>query len=154
MIEKYPESFFRGLSPNNVHQDGFLMPESFHIDDGKASGREDGFDEISITWNDEEAAFEVIASQINSRTTEIQFSAGISIIQTKEFERQMKPQMMANNVDYERRPTSNNKYHGNILVRADLRKDIKNMIKGQFALLAQDRILPNPYVKIATVNKG
>ncbi len=154
MIEKYPESFFRGLSPNNVHQDGFLMPESFHIDDGKASGRDDGFDEISITWNDEEAAFEVIASQINTRTAEIQFSAGISIIQTKEFERQMKPQMMANNVDYERRPTSNNKYHGNILVRADLRKDIKNMIKGQFALLAQDCILPNPYAKVAASNQG
>lgn len=142
MRENYPDSFYRGISPTN-YQDGYLLPESFHSD----GGREDGFEEISITWNDEEAAFDVIASQINDRTGSIQFSIGIAKIDSVEFERRMKPQIQIKNVDYERKPTTDNKYHGNILIKEALTKGIKNMLKAQFALLAQEYILDNPYVK-------
>jgi len=143
MKELYPDSFYRGISPANV-QDGFLLPETFHSD----GGRDDGFEEISITWNDEEAAFRTIASQINDRTGKLQFSAGISKIKREEFDIRMKPQVLINNIDYERRPTKNNQYHGNILVRENLTKVVKNMLKAQLALLAQECIIDNPYVKM------
>ena len=141
MKENFSESFFRGIIPS-YYQNGFLVPEAFHLD----PVREDGFSEISITWNDDSEAFNVIASQRKEETGEIQFSAGISEIDRKEFEHYMKPQILANNVKYERKPTNSNRYHGNILVNNSLEKHIKNMIKGQLALLAQECIHPNPFV--------
>ena len=141
MTDNYPDSFYRGISKRCM-QDGFLLPESFQID----GGRDDGFGEISITWNDETAAFDVIASQKNDRTGCFQFDAGISRIEIKVFEEQMKPQIMVKNVDYERRPTEGNKYHGNILVKDSLSRGLKNMLRAQFALMAQNCIIDNPYV--------
>lgn len=141
MTEQYADSFYRGISPNCLHEDGYLLPETFKID----AGREDGFGEISITWNDNDEAFNVIASQKNSRTGQVQFTEGISKIETKIFVDQMKIHIINKNVDYERRPTENNKYHGNILVKDDLPKAIKTMLRSQFALMAQNCILDNPY---------
>ena len=65
----------------------------------------------------------------------------------------MKPHIMINNVGYERRPTKSNKYHGNILVKDNLGKAIKNMIKGQLALLAQECIHPNPFAVAGKTEK-
>lgn len=137
----YPDSFFRGIT-SAAMKDGYLLPESFQLD----GGRDDQFEEISITWNDDEKAFVVIASQINERSGEIQFSSGISKIERLNFESKMKPQIIAQNISYERRPTYNNRYHGNLLVKKELPRHIKNMIKSQLALIAQDCILNNPYV--------
>ena len=78
MFENYPNSFYRGIS-EQYYKDGYLLPESFHID--TEVGRKDGYTEISITWNDDTDSFFVIASQKNERTGVIQFPAGIAEIQ-------------------------------------------------------------------------
>lgn len=144
MKETYPISFYRGISAQ-YYQDGYLLPESFHIDTD--TGREDGFSEISITWNDEPVSFTVIASQKNERTGFIQF-ARVAEIQKSEFDDRMRPQIMVGNMSYERAPTPNNKYHGNILLNDKLDKPLRNMIKAQLALLAQSCIHKNPYSEV------
>ena len=143
MIECYPNSFYRGISEQYL-KDGYLLPESFHID--TETGRNDGYTEISITWNDEPDSFQVIASQLNERTGLIQFPAGIAEIQKDEFEARMRPQLIVKNMSYERAPIESNKYHGNILLRASLDKTMRTMIKSQLALLAQACIHSNPHV--------
>lgn len=143
MVEGYPNSFFRGITEQN-YKDGYLLPESFHID--TETGRNDGYTEISITWNDEPESFTVIASQINERTNAIQFPAGIAEIQRNEFEDRMRPHLVVKNMSYERAPLENNKYHGNILLKASLDKTMRTMIKSQLALLAQAHIHSNPCV--------
>ncbi len=146
MTENYPNSFYRGIS-EQYYKDGYLLPESFHIDTD--TGRSDGYNEISITWNDEVDSFKAIASQLNERTRVIQFQAGIAEIQKKEFEERMRPQLMLKNMSYERAPLENNKYHGNILLKDSLDKTMRTMIKSQLALLAQARIHRNPYAEDA-----
>ena len=47
---------------------------------------------------------------------------------------------------YERKPTSANKYHGNLFILGSLDKGMKNMIKNQLALLGQSVIHSNPFV--------
>ena len=142
MVCSYPNSFYRGIT-EQYYKNGYLLPESFHID--KETGRRDGYDEISITWNDEANSFVVIASQLNERTGILQFPAGIAEIQKDEFEDRMRPHLIIKNISYERAPLENNKYHGNILLRADLDKTMRTMIKSQLALLAQSCIHTNPY---------
>lgn len=145
MVESYPNSFYRGIS-EQYYKDRYLLPESFHID--KETGRTDGYTEISIVWNDEPEAFHVIASQLNEKTKLIQFPAGIAEIQKNEFEARMRPHLIVENMSYERAPIENNKYHGNILLKASLDKTMRTMIKSQLALLAQACIHSNPCVGI------
>lgn len=131
---------------NLYFKDGYLLPESFHID--KEVKRNDGYNEISITWNDEPESFNVIASQINEKSGELQFPAGISEIQLSEFEDRMRPHLILKTMSYERKPELNNIYHGNILLKEELDKTMRTMIKSQLALLAQSCIHSNPNVSI------
>ena len=141
MIDGYPSSFYRGISEQYC-KDGYLLPESFHID--TETVRNDGYTEISITWNYEPDSFQIIASQLNERTGLIQFPAGIAEIQKNEFEDRMRPHLIVKNMSYERAPLDDNKYHGNILLKDTLDKTMRTMIKSQLALLAQACIHRNP----------
>ena len=58
----------------------------------------------------------------------------------------MKAQFLAGNLNYERRPTLNNQYHGNLLVKNSLSRQMKRLIKCGLATLANDKIYPNPNV--------
>ena len=58
----------------------------------------------------------------------------------------MRPQFIVKNMAYERAPLEGNKYHGNLLLKADLDRTMRTMIKSQLALLAQACIHNNPYV--------
>lgn len=136
----YPDLFYRGI-PNNTYIDNYLNPESFRLDDV----RSDGYCEISITWNDEPESLDLIMSQTKEGTDEIQFKDGVAEISRIEIDEKMKPQIMLKNLLYERRPTPNNKYHGNLLVKNELNRQMKTMIKSQLALIAQGHILPNKY---------
>lgn len=140
VITVYPDILFRGI-PSNSYHNGILLPESFKLD----PAREDGYCEISITWKDDESALDVLMSQINPRTNDYQFKDGIAEISRKELDEGMKPQMIQKNLAYERKPTANNKYHGNILVKDSLDRQMKTMIKSQLAFLANRIIYDNKY---------
>jgi len=137
----YPDEFFRGI-PNNTYKDGILMQDSFKLD----PVREDGYCEISITWNDEPEALNVIMSQISERTRDYQFKDGIAEISRRELDQRMKPQIIQGNLTYERRPVEGNKYHGNLLVKGGLDKAMRTLILAQLALLANGCIHPNKFV--------
>ena len=137
----YPDIFYRGI-PNNTYKDGILMQDSFRLD----PVREDGFCEISITWRDAPEALDIIMSQISERTGDYQFRDGIAEVDRREMDQRMKPQMIQGNLAYERRPTDNNQFHGNILVKGSLEKGMKNLIIAQLALLANGCIHPNRFV--------
>lgn len=138
--EAYPDRFFRGINPVFCEY-GYLLPEAFQLD----PVREDGYCEVSITWDDEPEAFRVIASQKKDDGS-IQFKGGIAEIERKELDQKLEAQIRIKNLAYERRPTTNNKYHGNLLILNALDKTRKTMIKSQLALLGA-KILPNPFIE-------
>ena len=108
--------------------------------------REDGYCEISVTWYDNQEAFDVIMSQKSDRRDEIQFQAGAAELDRVEIVTKMKVHFLSKNLSYERRPTANNQYHGNLLVKNSLSKQIKRLIKCGLATFANNKIYTNPNV--------
>lgn len=140
--EVYPQKMLRGISSEKFVIDGILTEAAFALD----PVREDGYCEISITWYENQDAFDTIMSQMSDRREEIQFQAGAAELDTQEVQSKMKPHMLAENLKYERRPSETNPYHGNLLVRDSLPKQIKRLIRCGLATLAGDKIYPNPNV--------
>lgn len=138
----YPEKMLRGISTPDYIVGGVLTEEAFNLD----PVREDGYCEISVTWYDNREAFDTIMAQVSARREEIQFKGGAAELDRAEVVSKMKPHFLASNLGYERRPSSTNKYHGNLLVKDSLPKQMKRLIKCGLATLANDKIYPNPNV--------
>lgn len=111
--EIYPQKMLRGISSKNFIVEGILTEDVFNLD----PVREDGYCEISVTWYDNQEAFDVIMSQKSDRRDEIQFQAGAAELDRVEIVTKMKVHFLSKNLSYERRPTANNQYHGNLLVK-------------------------------------
>lgn len=116
--EIYPQKMLRGISSKNFIVEGILTEDVFNLD----PVREDGYCEISVTWYDNQEAFDVIMSQKSDRRDEIQFQAGAAELDRVEIVTKMKVHFLSKNLSYERRPTANNQYHGNLLVKNSLSK--------------------------------
>jgi len=140
--EIYPPKMLRGISSKNFILEGALTEETFNLD----PVREDGFCEISVTWYDNQDAFDVIMSQKSERRNEIQFQGGAAELDRIELTTKMKMHFLAGRLNYERRPTSNNQYHGNLLIKDNIPKQLKRLIKFGLTTLAADKIYPNPNV--------
>lgn len=141
--EIYPDKMLRGISSFAYIEQGILQDEVFKLD----PVREDGYCEISITWYDNQDAFNVLMSQMSDRRSELQFKAGAAELDRGELNRKMKHHFISSNMKYERSPSLNNKYHGNILVKNCLDKKIKRFIKCGLATLANEIIYENPNYK-------
>ena len=141
--EIYPDKKLRGISSFAFIEEGILRDDAFNLD----PVREDGYCEISVTWYDNQDAFDVIMAQMSDRRNELQFKAGAAELDRAELIRKMKMHFITSNMKYERRPTSTNKYHGNVLVKNSLDKKIKRLIKCGLATLANETIYPNPNFK-------
>lgn len=140
----YPDSLLRGISGKFVDSEGILSGEAFQLD----SVRKDGFCEISIAWYDEPAAFDILMKQKSERTDEIQFKYGAAEIERKALDIYMKPHVLANQFKYEKKPTAENPYHGNLLVLNELTPAMKKIIKVKLAALGNVNIHPNPYCAV------
>lgn len=84
--EIYPDKMLRGISSFAYIEQGILQDEVFKLD----PVREDGYCEISITWYDNQDAFNVLMSQMSDRRSELQFKAGAAELDRGELNRKMK----------------------------------------------------------------
>ena len=98
--EIYPQKMLRGISSKNFIVEGILTEDVFNLD----PVREDGYCEISVTWYDNQEAFDVIMSQKSDRRDEIQFQAGAAELDRVEIVTKMKVHFLSKNLSYERRP--------------------------------------------------
>lgn len=67
--EIYPQKMLRGISSKKFIVEGILTEDVFNLD----PVREDGYCEISVTWYDNQEAFDVIMSQKSDRLTRYSF---------------------------------------------------------------------------------
>lgn len=139
---QYPDKMLRGISTPAFYRDSVVMEEAFHLD----PVREDGYHEISITWYDNQEAFDTIMNQKRNNTNEIQFVVGVAELDRLELKMHMKVHFLAQRLAYERRPTKSNKYHGNLLVKTGLDKQMNRIIKSGLATLACNIVYPNPNI--------
>lgn len=139
---QYPAKMLRGISTPAYYRDSIVMEEAFQLD----PVRKDGFCEISITWYDNQEAFDTIMGQKRPNSDDIQFIVGAAELDRLSLKTVMKAHFLAQNLSYERKATHNNKYHGNLLVKNSLDKQMKRLIKSGLATLACNTVYPNPNI--------
>lgn len=135
----YPEKLIRGIASNDyIDSEGRLSSAAFQFE---ASRNHEKTDEASITWYDNEEALNIAWNQKSSFREGIQFKAGVAILSRKMLDVVIHRPNVMNALDYERRPTQDNPYHGNLLMKQGLSNGIKRSIIGALAMMSVDEII-------------
>lgn len=134
----FPDTCIRGI-PNETFltEDGAVGSHLFQFT--TQPGRQDGWLELSINWEDDEAVSDFTLQQIRQDGT-LQFRAGIAFLLVEEIERLNQRPMVRGLLGYERQELPDNPYHGNLLLRADTVKHTRKLVEAGLAL-AIDRII-------------
>lgn len=132
----YPDTFIRGIPNSNFMEEDFPNAQLFNKFDENPE-REDDYNEISINWNDDAGALQTIFNQKKKDSEEYQFKIGGAIMSRVELDRLKKKPQIKGKLAYERREVDGNKYHGNILLKKDTSKGLKNLIASNLALCVE-----------------
>ena len=138
-MDKFPEECLRGIP----HEDSFIeggLPTVNLFRNFERRQREDGYDELSITWRDDDNALNLILSQTKDDGS-IQFKYGVAVIKRRDLDNLKNNPQFSGILSYERRKTDGNKYHGNILIVSTASKPKRNMVASALAICALKVIL-------------
>lgn len=137
----FPDNCVRGI-PNRkdfLNDDGTVRSHLFRFKEGIAGV--DGWDELSINWEDDDCVIEFTLSQ-RKADGGFQFKGGAVVIPRPEVDRLNNRPTIKGCLSYERQPLCDNPYHGNVLLRANTSKPTRRLIEAGFAL-AVSRIVPH-----------
>jgi hypothetical protein len=128
----YPENCLRGLSSKDMLQeDGTIAGHAFYFT--KVDNRTDGCQELSINWQDDDKTIEFTINQTSPRGG-LQFKYGVAVLPLAALNKICKQlTLIAGLVSYERKPTEENPYHGNILLRESVSPHTMKSIAGTLA---------------------
>ena len=114
-MSDFPALFFRGLPRNSLDAHGRPEPGRVFSFQRPKEKRADGRHEMSITWDDEPAAKQLL---LDARGEDgLKYPDGILELDRTEVDRQL-AKAMHTCLEYERKETPENKYHGNVTVAA------------------------------------
>ncbi|MHB8336513.1 MAG: hypothetical protein ACYDEE_03755 [Ignavibacteriaceae bacterium] len=136
----YPESFLKGITDNQyLDEDGGVAANLFYFDPKKnVPEREDGYNEESIFWRDDENAVTLILSQ--RKNENIQFKYGAAVVKLEEIDRLKKLRQYQDILSYERKRLEDNPYHGNLLLSKNTGKQVMRKLAGAIATVCQEII--------------
>lgn len=117
----YPENCIRGLSKNcEITVENLLPEDAFYF---KNVQREDGWDEQSINWQDDDSVIRFTLNQ-KKENGDIKYVCGVAVIPRDRIDRLI-DRISNSLLGYERKPIDGNHFHGNILLKSGTTK--KNM---------------------------
>ncbi len=143
-MNEYPEEFYRGISsPNDITENGYVTAGAFQFDQYD-SQRGDEYCELSVNWNDNKDALQVLLDQHKPHKDDKQFKGGYCTINRTLLNNTFKAYMDSKEFSYERRPVEAseendyqvNLYHGNLLMKNTLDKQVKKNIQHTLAFMA------------------
>lgn len=143
-MNEYPEEFYRGISsPNDITESGYVTAGAFQFDQYD-SQRGDEYCELSVNWNDNEESLQVLLDQHKPQREDKQFKGGYCTINRTLLNNMLKGYMDSEEFSYERRPVKaseendyqENLYHGNLLMKNTLDKQVKKNIQHTLAFMA------------------
>lgn len=132
----YPLTCIRGIPNQSFMEDDFPNAELFKKFDENPE-RTDDYNEISINWEDDEGALKLIMEQKKKDSDQYQFKIGGAIVSRTELDRLCKKPQVKGWLSYERREVEGNKYHGNILLKKNVTKAMRNLIASNLALCVE-----------------
>ena len=134
----FPDEFWRGIANKDFISQGYVLASAFQFDD---EVRADNYKELSINWNDDDGSLEKVLTQTKANG-KLQFNGGAAKLSLSMAKMVLKPFIDNKQFDYERRPVEGNDYHGNLLVSADLSKQLRLQISNGLALVAGTNVIP------------
>ena len=143
-MNEYPEEFYRGISsPNDITESGYVTAGAFQFDQYD-SQRGDEYCELSVNWNDNEESLQVLLDQHKPQREDKQFKGGYCTINRTLLNNMFKGHMDSEEFSYEGRPVEaseendyqENLYHGNLLMKNTLDKQVKKNIQHTLAFMA------------------
>lgn len=102
--------------------------------------RNDGWNEASINWMDDHDAIDFTLSQTNDDGL-LKFPIGIAFLPLTELKKVKKRHPLF--FHYERASQEDNHYHGNLLLRADIKKERQNIIRSHLAIISEVHLREN-----------
>ena len=143
-MSEYPDEFYRGISSiDYITPEGYVSAAAFQFDPYDSS-RDDEYCELSVNWNDNEESLQVLLNQHKPMKEDKQFKGGYCTINRIALNNQFKLYMDSKAFTYERRLVEateendyqENLYHGNLLMKNTLDKQVKKNIQHALALMA------------------
>lgn len=143
-MNDYPDELYRGISsPNDITAEGYVAAGAFQFDTYDPQ-RGDEYCELSVNWNDDGESLQVLLNQHKPRKDDKQFKGGYCKINRVVLNNTFKIFMDNESFSYERRPVEaseendyqENKYHGNLLMKNTIDKQVKKNMQHTLAFLA------------------
>lgn len=143
-MNDYPDELYRGISsPNDITAEGYVAAGAFQFD-AYDPQRGDEYCELSVNWNDDGESLQVLLNQHKPRKDDKQFKGGYCKINRVVLNNTFKIFMDNESFSYERRPVEaseendyqENKYHGNLLMKNTIDKQVKKNMQHTLAFLA------------------
>ena len=100
--------------------------------------RQDNYLEASVNWEDDANAITTLLTQKKEGTNEQMFKFGYARLPLNLVRTVLHSYVEKGYVDFERRPIDGNSYHGNILLRGDVKKPEKIIIQSNLAAIANN----------------
>ena len=120
--------FYRGLSKEkNFTPEGYVRASAFEFND-HTKERNDNNWESSINWDDDSESLTTLLAQRSDKTNQLMFDS-YSYILLSQLKSNLAFPLQEGHLAYERKPLSNNIYHGNLLSPATVDKKTKELIK-------------------------
>jgi len=137
---EFPDSCIRGITNSTCLTEVSTVASTSLYEFSKMC-RADGWIEESINWNDDTNAIDFTWKQKNENG-EYKFKIGIAILPHIKLDTLIRRHGIADRFKYERTPVQEppNKYHGNLLMRKDVGKPLKNILRSQLAWASNVRL--------------
>lgn len=136
----FPENFIKGIPQKaDITNAGLVGSHVFHFIQRENQGRDDGYIEQSINWDDDHGAIVLTLNQ--KRNERIQFNGGAALISRNSLDEFIKRPIINKLLSYERAPFNGNPYHGNLLLKQEADKPSMKAIAAHIASMV-DRIQP------------
>jgi hypothetical protein len=135
-MDNYAIELIRGI-PNYdcIDNEGRASALLFQFDN---NDRPDGYLEVSINWYDDDNALNAIFNQKKRNDANTyQFKIGAAIISRIRLDSLIRSPNAKDALSYERNIIDDNPYHGNILLKPNLAKNIKTMLSGSIAMCVE-----------------
>jgi hypothetical protein len=134
----------RGIPNDDFIEDEFPTSVLFYFE--KRADQQDSADcyqEQSINWRDDDGALTLLFNQ-RKPDSSIQFKAGAAVLSRHELDRLISRPALKQRLSYERSETTDNRYHGNLLLRKEVSRSTMKMIAASIATWCVSEIIKNP----------
>lgn len=136
----YPDTFLRGLSTDECLSEGIISSAAFQLHFEPHLLR-NGCAASSVGWEDDSSVVDVMMKQ--EKDGRPQFKVGLARFQRESIDRLMKSPAFAGVMSYDREPTAENPYHGNLLVSSVATRTQRRLLPGVIATQYSE-IIPRP----------